>query len=190
MNTCWLPGIICGCLLCNDTGGSPLAGRKSTMGGPAQVRAGNVRMDDQPCWRAGWPSRLHGERQAQGSPQVDKKDRWSGQYEAGRGAREESLGKQVDRRKLWQADTGPCPGPQGLTDPSAMPIWEPNVSLIKGQPGLSWQPLPGSSQGFSRLARDHLLEFTPSPATDHGQQRLGPTSWACFKVEQGTHNPG
>lgn len=44
------------------------AGNKSMAGGPAQVRAGNERMDDDPCWGLAPPGRLDGKRRRTGSP--------------------------------------------------------------------------------------------------------------------------
>lgn len=44
--------------------------------------------------------------------------------------------------------------------PSGVPIWEPRDSLVKGQPGLPWQPPVQFSPGLANL----ILSFTPPPA--------------------------
>lgn len=51
-----------------------------------------------------------------------------------------SLEGQAVRRKLRQADTGPAPWPQFSGVPQMCPSRSPVDSLIKGQPGLPWQP--------------------------------------------------
>lgn len=57
-------------------------------------------------------------------PIIRQKGQMEGDIEGAQRAKEGSLKEQADRRKLGQADMGPSPGPQELSSPSAMPIWE------------------------------------------------------------------
>lgn len=141
---------------------------ESMVGGPAQVRAGNVRTGQSPLLQ-GWPAKQAPRREKHNRKlAIGQKRQREEQGEGGQRAREGSLEGQEDRRTLGQADRGPSPGPRGLSGPSAMHICE---RLTKGQRGLSWQPPAQLFTRFGLLSSYHLLKFIPPPATDYEELR-------------------
>lgn len=129
-----LVGIIHGCLLCSDLGLTP-AGSSRVVWivqlQPRGLKGGNAITR----WTHGQPSRLHGERKAKSKPTIGQKGQMEGMArgpEDGRGKCEGlgSQGKAAAPSGSWPQS----PGPPGV------PIWEAGTSLVKGQPGLPWQP--------------------------------------------------